>query len=50
MKVIIQIICHDEEDTLELTLADLPQAIAGIDEIEVLVINDGGTAKIADIA
>lgn len=43
IKLIIQIPCLNEESTLPLTLADLPQAIEGIDIIETLVIDDGST-------
>lgn len=49
-KLIIQIPCYNEEDTLITTLNDLPSQIKGIDEIEVLVINDGSTDKSAEIA
>ncbi len=41
MKLIIQIPCYNEEETLELAYNDLPRQIEGIDEIEYLVINDG---------
>src|SRR5438552_1063242 len=43
MKLIIQIPCFNEEMTLPATLGRLPLKIAGIDEIEVLIINDGST-------
>ncbi len=43
MKLIIQIPCLNERDTLEETLADLPRKIEGIDTIEVLIIDDGST-------
>ncbi len=49
-KLIIQIPCLNEATTLPATLADLPRAIAGIDIVEVLVIDDGsrdGTAEVA---
>jgi glycosyltransferase involved in cell wall biosynthesis len=49
-KLIIQIPCLNEAATLPATIADLPRAIAGIDVIEVLVIDDGsrdGTAAVA---
>ena len=43
MKLIIQIPCYNEEATLPVTLRDLPKKIPGIDEIQILVINDGST-------
>lgn len=50
MKLVIQIPCFNEEATLTDVLTDLPQAIPGIDDIEVLVIDDGSTDRTADIA
>lgn len=50
MKLIIQIPCLNEEDTLPETVADLPQYIEGIDEIEYLVIDDGSVDRTADVA
>lgn len=41
MKLIIQIPCYNEAETIEIALNDLPKKIDGIDEIEVLIINDG---------
>ena len=49
-KLIIQIPCYNEEETLLTTLNDLPSSVAGIDKIEVLVINDGSTDKSEEIA
>ena len=49
-KLVIQIPCYNEEKTLLDTLNDLPKSVSGIDEIEVLVINDGSTDKTAQIA
>ncbi len=43
MKLVIQIPCLNERDQLPGALADLPRAIDGIDEIEVLIIDDGST-------
>ena len=40
-KLIIQIPSFNEENTLLVTLNDLPKSIDGIDEIQVLIINDG---------
>ena len=50
VKLIIQIPCYNEEETLITTLKDLPKNINGVDEIEVLVIDDGSTDKSAQIA
>lgn len=50
MKLIVQIPCFNEEATLPITLAELPEHVPGIDSIEVLVIDDGsadGTAEVA---
>lgn len=41
MKLIIQIPCYNEAETLEIALNDLPKTLEGIDEIEYLIINDG---------
>lgn len=51
MKLIIQIPCYNEAETLEIALNDLPKSIDGIDVIEYLIINDGSkddTMKVAD--
>lgn len=51
MKLVIQIPCYNEEKSLPVTLKDLPDKIDGIDEIEVLVIDDGSvdnTVKVAE--
>ena len=49
-KLIIQIPCFNEGVNIKQTLDELPKAVAGIDEIEVLVINDGSTDNSAQIA
>jgi len=50
MKLIIQIPCLNEEKTLRQTLEDLPKEIPGIDEIEILIIDDGSTDKTVQVA
>lgn len=50
MKLIIQIPCFNEADTLEVTLNDLPKHIDGIDEIEYLIIDDGSHDNTAEVA
>jgi glycosyltransferase involved in cell wall biosynthesis len=49
-KLIIQIPCYDEEETLAETLASLPRVLPGIDVIETLVIDDGSTDATSDVA
>ncbi len=50
MKLIIQIPCFNEAETLEIALNDLPKSIDGIDEIEYLIINDGSKDHTVDVA
>ncbi|TCJ32805.1 glycosyltransferase family 2 protein [Parafrankia sp. BMG5.11] len=50
MKLIIQIPCFNECDTLPQTLGDLPSRIDGIDIIEYLVIDDGSSDETAELA
>jgi glycosyltransferase involved in cell wall biosynthesis len=50
MKVIIQIPCLDEEATLPQTIADLPREIDGVDEVELLVVDDGSTDRTVAVA
>lgn len=50
MKLIIQIPCLNEAETLEIALNDLPKHIDGIDEIEYLIINDGSQDNTVEVA
>ena len=50
MKLIIQIPCFNEAETLKIALDHLPKKIDGIDEIEVLIINDGSTDDTVRVA
>ncbi|HEX8101582.1 MAG TPA: glycosyltransferase family 2 protein [Solirubrobacteraceae bacterium] len=43
MKLIIQIPCLNEEDSLPITLRDLPREVEGFDTVEWLIIDDGST-------
>ncbi len=45
MKLIIQIPCLNEAQTLPATIGALPFALPGIDEIEYLVVDDGSTRR-----
>ncbi|MHA9740472.1 glycosyltransferase family 2 protein [Robinsoniella peoriensis] len=50
MKLIIQIPCYNEAQTLEIALNDLPKQIDGIDKIEYLIINDGSQDNTVEVA
>lgn len=50
MKLIIQIPCYNEAETLEIALNDLPRQLDGIDEIEYLIINDGSRDNTVEVA
>ena len=50
MKLIIQIPCYNESETLEIALNDLPKQLDGIDEIEYLIINDGSKDNTVEVA
>lgn len=50
MKLIIQIPCLNEEETLPAVIRDLPEALPGIDEIEYLVVDDGSIDRTAETA
>ena len=43
MKLIIQIPCLNEAETLAITLAELPKTVPGFDTVEWLIIDDGST-------
>lgn len=50
MKLIIQIPCYNEEETLPQTMADIPKQIDGVDEIETLIIDDGSKDNTVEVA
>ena len=50
MKLVIQIPCLNEADTLGLTLADLPREVLGVDAVELLVVDDGSTDRTVEVA
>lgn len=50
MKLVVQVPCLNEEETLPFVLESIPKKIAGIDDIEVLVIDDGSTDDTVEVA
>jgi glycosyltransferase involved in cell wall biosynthesis len=50
MKLIVQIPCHNEAETLPRVVAEIPRHIEGIEAVEVLVIDDGSTDDTVRIA
>ena len=50
MKLIVQIPCYNEAETLPLVLAGMPTSIPGIDVIETLVIDDGSEDETEAVA
>ena len=50
MKLIVQIPCLNEEATLPLVLESIPKKISGIDDIEILIVDDGSTDDTVKIA
>lgn len=50
MKLIIQIPCFNESSILPKTLSQLPRQMAGFDEVEILVVDDGSIDDTAEVA
>ncbi|MBT3604192.1 MAG: glycosyltransferase family 2 protein [Candidatus Latescibacteria bacterium] len=50
MKLIVQIPCLNEEDTLPATVKDIPREVPGIDKVEILIIDDGSTDRTVKVA
>ena len=49
-KLIIQIPCFNEAETLPLTVQSLPRSLPGVDKIEFLIINDGSQDATTQVA
>jgi len=49
-KLIIQIPCYNEAETLEKALNELPRKLDGIDIIEYLIVNDGSSDNTVEVA
>ena len=50
MKLIIQIPCYNEAETLGITLKALPREVEGFDDVEWLIIDDGCTDNTVEVA
>ncbi len=50
MKVIVQIPCINEEETLPLVFEKMPESISGVDELEFQIIDDGCTDNTVEVA
>ena len=50
MKVFVQVPCLNEEETLPLVLQSIPKSIPGVDELIILVIDDGSTDRTVEVA
>jgi glycosyltransferase involved in cell wall biosynthesis len=50
MKLVITIPSYNEEHSLASVIAEIPRTIPGINEIQILVINDGSTDHTIDVA
>ena len=49
LEISIVMPCLNEAETLPATLAEIPRAIEGFDEVEILVIDDGSTDGTAEV-
>ncbi|MEO6699914.1 MAG: glycosyltransferase family 2 protein [Jatrophihabitantaceae bacterium] len=50
MRLVVQVPCLNEEETLPLVLESIPKEIPGIDEIIILIIDDGSTDRTVEVA
>ena len=50
MKLVIQIPCYNEESNIARVIEDIPKKIDGIDEIKIIILDDGSTDKTSEKA
>jgi glycosyltransferase involved in cell wall biosynthesis len=50
VKLVIQVPCLNEEHTLPLVLGSMPTHIDGIDQIDIVIIDDGSTDRTVEVA
>jgi glycosyltransferase involved in cell wall biosynthesis len=50
VKLVVQVPCLNEEETLPLVLESIPRSIPGIDDIVILIIDDGSTDRTVEVA
>jgi glycosyltransferase involved in cell wall biosynthesis len=50
VKLVILIPAYNEEKNIEKTVSDIPRGIAGVDEVKILVVNDGSTDQTKNLA
>ncbi len=50
MRLVVQIPCYNEEATIGQVIAEIPREICGVDEVIVLVVDDGSTDRTAGVA
>jgi glycosyltransferase involved in cell wall biosynthesis len=50
MKLVVQIPCLNEEETLAEALSGIPRQVAGIERVETLVIDDGSSDRTSEVA
>lgn len=50
MKLVVQIPCFNEAESLRATIAEIPRQLDGVDEIEIIIIDDGSSDATGAVA
>src|SRR4030042_5829036 len=50
MKLVVQLPCHNEEESLPRTRAELPRVVPGFDSVEWILVDDGSTDRSVEVA